>query len=125
MSNINIERMEDGELERVTDHYTKQLKGSGYTRSECKEIIVSGALNWKRRHRRRKEENKDFYRSAASTLRTRIKKKLLDPVRWYKEKIPENREDRKEQQQGEWKMIANRGVKRKMEESRHEGREAA
>ena len=61
LSNINIDRMEDGEIERVTDHYTKQLKGSGYTRSECREIIISGALGWKRRHRRRKEENKEFY----------------------------------------------------------------
>ena len=76
LSNINIERMEEGELERVTNHYTKQLKGSGYTRNECREIIVSGALGWKRRMARRLEENKEFYRSAASTLRTRIKKKL-------------------------------------------------
>ena len=87
LSNISVERMEEGELERVTDHYTKQLKASGYTRKECRDIVVSGELGWNRRMMRRLEENKEFYRSAGSTLRSRIKKKLLDPVRWYKPKI--------------------------------------
>ena len=121
LSNINIDRMEDGELERVTDHYTSQLKGSGYTRAECKEIIVSGALGWKRRHQRRREENKDFYRSATSTLRTRIKKKLLDPVRWYKEKVGELWEDDSNKE----KPIRNvkdttvrRGIKRKTDDKK-------
>ena len=110
--------MEDGELEKVTNHYIKQLKGSGYTRKECREIVVSGALGWKRRMARRLEENKEFYRSAESTLKNRIKKKLLDPVRWYKAKVPEivDKEGKKEYKEYkgevEEKMIK-RGLKRK------------
>ena len=119
LSNINVERMEKGEIERVTDHYVRQLKGSGYSRSECREIIVSGALSWKRRIIRRREENLPFYRSAGKTLKMRIRKKLLDPVRWYREKVEhiENNKEKKEPTEN----AGRRGRKRKGEEMKGEG----
>ena len=45
--------------------------------------------------RRREEQGLSFYRGAASTLRTRIRKKLLDPVTWFKSKPGEEEEERK------------------------------
>ena len=116
LSNINVERMEEGEIEKVTNHYVKQLKGSGYSRKECREIIISGALNWKRRIERRKEENLPFYRNAAGTLKNRIKKKLLDPVRWYREKV-ENVEKAAENKAENTNEVRTKrkGMKRKVE----------
>ena len=81
MSNINVERMPESEKIEVTNHFIKQLKNSGYQRQECREIVMSGVKNWLRRRKRREEKGEDFYRSGTSTLQSRIKKKLLDPVR--------------------------------------------
>ena len=71
----------------------KQLKNSGYQRQECREIVVSGVKNWLRRRKRREEKGEDFYRSGTSTLQSRIRKKLLDPVRWYKPRPDDGEED--------------------------------
>ena len=104
------------------DHMTTQLKGSGYTRRQSREIIVAGMLGWMRKRRRRQAEGRDFYRGAASTLRQRMRKKLLDPVNWYKEKKRiEGNELEEEKPQ---KMSTTRGLKRKkiIEEKRQESK---
>ena len=65
----------------------------------------------------------DFYRGAASTLRTRMKKKILDPVNWYKpkESTEEEKKDRKTaRNQGEKPAV--RKGKRKIETENEEGR---
>ena len=86
LSNIKIERAEVGEERRVIDHFTTQLKTSGYSRRKCREIVVAGTLGWIRKMMRREESGEGFYRGAASTIRGRMRKKLLDPVNWYKSK---------------------------------------
>ena len=94
LSNINVEKMPEIEKKEVTNHFVKQLKNSGYQRQECREIgvRVSGVKNWLRRRKRREEKGEDFYRSGTSTLQSRIKKKLLDPVRWYKPRPDDDEE---------------------------------
>ena len=62
----------------------KEMKMSGYQRSECREIMVSGLTGWMRKLMRRKDTG--MYRSARSTLYTRCKKKLLEKTSWYKKK---------------------------------------
>ena len=47
-----------------------------------REVVIAGHVGWKRR--RRLEQGIDFYRGASSTLKTRMRKKLLDKVNWYK-----------------------------------------
>ena len=89
MSNIYVEKNSEEEKIRVTDHFTNQLKNSGYDRRTSREIVVSGILGWTRKVRRRKEEGKDFYRGARSTLRQRMRKKLLDPTTWFLRKETE------------------------------------
>ena len=86
LSNIKLEQVEEGEIERVVNQYTSQLRTSGYERRKCREIVVSGVLGWKRKIERRKEQGAGFYRGAASTLRLRMRKKLTDKVTWYKDK---------------------------------------
>ena len=55
---------------------------------------MSGLLGWIRKRRRREEQGISFYRGAASTLKTRIRKKLLDPVNWFKSKDKHEEEQR-------------------------------
>ena len=118
LSNINVERMPEEEKIAVTDKFTKQLKNSGYGRQECREIVMSGVKSWIRRHQRRKKEGQDFYRSSASTLKGRMKKKLTDKVTWYKPREGDEEED--EGKKGETrlgKLAPGRGKKRKDKET--------
>ena len=89
MSNICVDKNLEEEKMKVIDHYTNQLKNSGYERRTCREIVVSGILGWTRKIRRRKEEGRDFYRGARSTLKLRMRKKLLDPTNWFMRKETE------------------------------------
>ena len=75
MSNINREGTSHEEKTRVVEEFTKEMKNSGWSREETREIVVSGMLGWTRKHERREKENKEFYRSAASTLTIRTRKK--------------------------------------------------
>ena len=118
LSNINIEKAEEDEKVNVVEHYTKQLKTSGYDRNKSREIVVSGLVGWMRKRKRREQEGKGFYRGAESTLKGRIRKKLLDPVTWFKSKPEEDTEIEKEHQE---KSGRERLKKRKSEEE-HGGR---
>ena len=81
-----------------------------------REIVVSGILGWMRKIRRRKEEGKDFYRGAKSTLRLRMKKKLLDPTTWYKSKVSEPEKPEQDKKVEEKKTNAQKTKKRKRED---------
>ena len=89
VSNVKLEQAEEGKVLRIVDQYTGQLKTSGYGRKKCREIVIAGLVGWKRKRSRRLEKGGGFYRGAASTLGTRIRKKLLDKVTWYKPKMEE------------------------------------
>ena len=43
-SSIKIKRAQEGEEQRVINHFTSQLKASGYSRSRSREIVVAGVL---------------------------------------------------------------------------------
>ena len=60
----------------VIEDYTRQLKNSGWSRKEAKQIITSGYKGLQERKKRREEAGQDWYRSAASSLKTRVRKKL-------------------------------------------------
>ena len=113
--------MPEEEKLEITDKFTKQLRNSGYNRRECREIVTSGVLGWKRRHRRRKELGLDFYRSARSTLHGRIRKKLLDPVQWYKPRTGEEQDNTAKEDTNTAKndMSRPQGRKRKWERKEH------
>ena len=86
LSNINKEGTELEEKKRVIEEFTKEMKSSGWERYDAREMVVSGILGWERKHQRRIDRNCDFYRSAASTLPGRCRKKLTEKTSWYKEK---------------------------------------
>ena len=71
---------------KVVDKFTQQLKTSGYTRQQCRQAVISGLLGYKRKVSRRTCSGGSMYRSAASTMGVRVRKKLLQKTSWYKDR---------------------------------------
>ena len=86
--------------------------------------MVAGVLGWMRKWKKRKDQNQSFFKGAASTLKTRLKKKLLDPVNWYKAKeISADEEKDKETARDQGVRPTVRRRKRKLEvEDKEQGR---
>ena len=74
----------------IVDHYTKQLINSGYDRKMCREIVVCGLKGMRTKVLRRKKAGEKFYRTARSTLKRRVKKKLTAKTNWFKKKRQED-----------------------------------
>lgn len=70
----------------IVDQFTRQLKNSGYGRKEARQAIISGIVGYERKCAKRRKDGMNFYRNAASTLKRRVKKKLLQKTTWYKQK---------------------------------------
>ena len=72
LSNMNAEKVDDGEKIAIVEHFTTQLKTSGYDRRQAREVVMSGIKGWMNRRERRKKLGQEFYRGAANTLKQRI-----------------------------------------------------
>ena len=96
------EQDEKGEEEvtKTIEDFTRQLKNSGWDRLEAKEMVVSGFVAWRRRVKRRVEEGSELYRSAASSLHTRARKKLTSKEDWYKGRTNKRKRDEFDQPEG-------------------------
>ena len=92
MYNIAEDREEE-EVTEILEQITKQLKNSGWERTEIREIIVSGYKGWRRRLDRRTEECGERYRSAAASLPSRARTKLTGKVDWFKTDRKRKREE--------------------------------
>ena len=90
--NVAEDREEEDEVE-ILEQITRQLKNSGWSRQEVKEIIVSGYKGWKRRLERRIGECGERYRSAAISLPSRARSKLTGKVEWFKTDRKRKREE--------------------------------
>ena len=83
LSNIHREVVMD-EIEEVIEHYITQLKNSGYSRKQTKEIIVCGVVGWRMKLERREKAGQKQYLEASETLEKRTEDKLLEKTSWYK-----------------------------------------
>ena len=83
LSNIHREVVAD-EIGEVTEHYIGQLKNSGYTRKQAKEVIVCGVVGWRRKLERREKNGQGQYLLAEETLEKRTNDKLMEKTSWYK-----------------------------------------
>ena len=63
-------------------------------------MVVSGFVAWRRRVKRRVEEGSELYRSAASSLQTRARKKLTSKEDWYKGRRNKRKRDEFDQPEG-------------------------
>ena len=66
------------------------MLASGYSPEQTKDIVVAGLTGYERKLKKSKEEKKDLHRSAAGSLQSRIKKKLLGRQTWYLDKEKSN-----------------------------------
>ena len=64
LSNISISKVGE-EMHGVIDHYTTQLKQSGYDRGQAREIVCCGVTGWQRKIKRREREGRGIYRHAS------------------------------------------------------------
>ena len=74
---------------------------SGWERKEAKEMVAIGYIAWKRRLQRREEEGSGLYRSAASSLQGRTRKKLTGKEDWYKTRKANKRKSMMSQHRAE------------------------
>ena len=73
------------QIEKI-DHFTQQLINSGYQWGQIREVVVSSLKGFlKKEMRRREKEEERRYRRGDETLESRLKKKLIENVQWYKE----------------------------------------
>ena len=72
------------EIKEVIEHYITQLKNSGYSRKQAREVVVCGVVGWRRKLERREKNGQGQYLSAEETLEKRVNDKLLEKTNWYK-----------------------------------------
>ena len=77
----------------VTEHYISQLKNSGYSRKQAREVVICGMVGWLRKLERREKQGQGQYLAARLTLEERDEKKLLEKTSWYKENGKRKREN--------------------------------
>ena len=78
------EDREEEDTERVLEQMTRQLKNSGWSRPEIREILCSGYRGWRTRLKRREETCGSRYRSAVASLPSRARSKLTGKSEWFK-----------------------------------------
>ena len=92
LSNIHQEVLRE-EIEAVLEKFIHQLKNSGYSRKQAKEIVVCGVAGWRRKLKRRQKEGKKQFQTASETLEKRTNEKLLGKTSWYKEKSSKRKQE--------------------------------
>jgi hypothetical protein len=107
------------EMEDVVEHYIDQLKNSGYSRKEAKEVVTCGIVGWRRHLERREKRGQGQYLGAEETLEARERKKLLEKTNWYKPDTRRKEED--EASQFKYKPAGCRKKARKGRNPNHEG----
>ena len=100
LTNVDSEILSKMEINIVLEQFTQELKNSGYTNEQSREIVISGYRGWKRRIERRR--NTGLYRHAIDTLEERERKKLIERETWY---IPQPGDDEQTPEQtNQYKM---------------------
>ena len=87
------------EMTEIMEKFTNQAKNSGWKQKECREMVISGYLGWKRRVAKRKREGGETYRSASCSLTTRTRMKLTGRENWYKTSKRKRDEDEEEEEE--------------------------
>ena len=99
LSNLH-QKIEMTEKINTIERFIQQMKTSGYSRGQTREAVVSGLMGFSRKIVRKKRKGDDFYRSAAMTLKPRLKKKLLERTNWYKDRKKDEDEEKGRQSDG-------------------------
>ena len=73
--------LEESEQISIVNHYTKQLRNSGYNNKQAKDIVIS-AIRGVMRKRERRSNQERRYLTGEETLENRITKKLTEASNW-------------------------------------------
>ena len=93
LSNILVGEIPQSEINSKINEYTQELKNSGYSLTQSREIIVSGIRGWRNRIRKRKRQGLPFYRLAETTVETRMRKEILEKENWFKKTDDDDEDD--------------------------------
>ena len=113
--NVDEELLEkEEEVYEIIEKFTKQAKNSGWSRKDTREMVISGYKGWRKRLERRQEAGGAQYRSAASSLATRARKKLTGREDWFKDGGEKRKREEDEEEPRYWKKTrTNKGEERR------------
>ena len=84
MSNILTAEICQSEINTKIEQYICELKISGYSLHQSRDIVVSGLRGWRNKVRKRKCQNIPFYRLAENTVDERLRKEIFEKENLYK-----------------------------------------
>jgi len=88
--------LEQTEKDSIVNKYIQQLWNSEYNWKQCRDIVVSGLLGWKRKEARKLKLGIPRYRSGLVSLKERTEKRLLEKYNWFKKNKIKDQDDEKE-----------------------------
>ena len=113
MSNELVRRLEvlstdlkQSEVDEIVNKFTQQLWNSEYNWKQCRDIIVSSLLGWKRKEAKKISLGVPKYRSGIMRLKARTEKCLLEKCNWFKTRKSENTEEKGDNEKKEKKWGA-------------------
>ena len=74
LSNVKIETIPHREIIQIIEQFISELKTSGYSQKQARELVCSGIRGWRSKHEKRKQKNIPFYRLAEHTVESNLKK---------------------------------------------------
>ena len=80
------ENVDFSERINVIDNFSNQVLSSGYSPEQTQKLVVAGLVGYENILKKSTEEMRDLHRSAAGSLESRIKKKLLGRQQWFRDK---------------------------------------
>ena len=69
---------------QIIDKYTDKLFNSGYNTAQVRQIVIAGIRGYTRKVNIALQAGTDLHRSAASSLDSRIRKKIFEKTSWFK-----------------------------------------
>ena len=85
--------LEQPEVDEIVNKFTQQLWNSEYNWKQCRDIVVSGLLGWKRKEAKKIRLGLPKYRSGIISLKARTEKRLLEKYNWFKQRKVDEIED--------------------------------
>ena len=64
--------------DEIIDKYTNKLFDSGYNVAQVRQVVIAGIRGYKRKIKIAQESGTELHRSAASSLASRIRKKIFE-----------------------------------------------
>ena len=92
---VMCDDLKESEQISIVNHFTKQLRNSGYSQKQASEVILS-ALKGVMRKKENRSGKEKRYRSGQETLEERITKKLTEATSWFRIREKEENEKTEE-----------------------------